>query len=133
MKLFLSLILLFVVGIGNCQAPKQTGFNLDTFTRVPDRFSDCGNGWYFLSKSDNNRKEFILITDYDDAIVYVNNKPLWLRVKNAGYTPGKYTVIIKDGANKPFGDEGWTMKSVITIKFGSKIIWQKTVVGFGGC
>ncbi|WP_461450812.1 hypothetical protein [Mucilaginibacter sp.] len=54
MKLLLSL-LLFVVGISNCQQPKQAAYNLNVYTNLPKdlpTLSNCEAASYYLSKQD---------------------------------------------------------------------------------
>jgi len=138
MKLFLSLILLFVVGIGNCQVPKQTSVTINTFTKVPDDLTGAGECFY-LSQVDKKKGNLICTNDYMTALIYLNGKPIRLKTTptkdikgKAIYTCEKYNLIISKGPFKQVGDENYTMKATLTLEYNSKVVWTKNVLGEGG-
>jgi len=133
MKLVLSIILFFTLGLANEQPKQEPTFKLTTFTNVPQKFSDCDDASYFLSESDVKKGKFICVTNYETALIYINNRPITVKLIDRGYLPGKYSIIINDGSTKDVGDETWTIKSVITIKYDKKIVWRRNLIGYGGC
>jgi hypothetical protein len=139
MKLILSLILGFTIGLSNNQPKQDTSFRLTTFTKVPDDMMGCGDD-YYLSKSDEKQDKLVCRTDYTRALIYINNKPVLLKADykisdkaNHAFTNGNYTIIIKNGALKSTSGEDYTMKPIITLKLNSKVVWMKNLIGDGGC
>ncbi|MDB4905035.1 MAG: hypothetical protein JWQ63_4316 [Mucilaginibacter sp.] len=99
----------------------------------------CGDD-YYLSKNDQKQNRLICRTDYTRALIYINNKPVLLKAnykisdkENHAFANGNYTLIIKNGSLKSTGDEDYIMKPIITLKYGSKVIWMKNLIGDGGC
>ena len=133
MNLFLSIVLFVFATPQGHQTLVSKKFNLTTFTNVPNKYSDCGNGFYFLSEKDAKDGKYIIVTDYDDALIYINNKPITVKVEEKGYLLNKYSVIIIDGRHKNIGDELYLMRSVIILQYGNKIIWKRKLIGRGGC
>lgn len=137
MKLFLSIILFFTIGVNNNQAQQSPVLKISTFKKIPqdltNTMGDCGTGYYYLSKADKKNEKLICVTDYDIVLIYINNKPIKFKSKGNVYVSGKYSLIIKDGPPKDIGDETWTMKSFIVIKYENKMVWSKYLIGYGGC
>jgi hypothetical protein len=137
MKLLLSAILFFTIGLSINQAQQTPATKISTFKEIPEELrntiGDCGTGYYYLSKADKKNEKFICVTDYDIVLIYINNKPVKFKSKGNVYVAGKYSLTIKDGPPKNIGDENWTMKSLIIIKYENKIIWSKDLIGYGGC
>lgn len=141
MNLIWSIIFVFAfIYLTHRQKPEQA-FNLTPFSKIPkgmpDDIGDCGTGSYYLSKEDERNNRLACITDYDIALIYINNKPLKFKVINTKdgtiYISGDYTLIIEDGPEKVIGDETWTMKSMFILRYKSKIVWTKRLIGYGGC
>ena len=133
MKLSILIALFILATPQSRQTFVSNKFNLTTFTKVPDKYSDCGNGFYFLSEKDAKNWKYIIVTDYDDALIYINHKPITVKVEEKGYLLNKYSIIIKDGPHKNIGDELYSMRSVIILQYGNKIIWKRRLIGRGGC
>ena len=100
---------------------------------LPDDIGDCGTGYYYLSKNDEKTGKMICVTDYEVVLIFINNKPIKLKGSGDVYESGKYSLIIKDGPEKMIGDETWTMKSTIIVKYENKVVWRKDLIGYGGC
>lgn len=140
MHLILPLVLFFTFGLSNKQLDQAPILKLNTFTKVPDDFDGFGDD-YYLSKRDEKLIKLICRTDYGRALIYVNNKPVILKANykmsdkvNHVFKNGDCILIIKNGPLKPTGDEDYTMKPTITVKFKSKVIFLlKDLVGDGGC
>ena len=137
MKLLLSGILFFTIGLNINQAQQAPEIKISTFTEIPEdlrnAMGDCGTGYYYLSKADKKNEKLICVTEDDIVLIYINNKPVKFKSKGTMYVSGKYSLTIKDGPPKNIGDETWTMKSFIMLKYENKIIWSKDLIGYGGC
>ncbi|HEY2722396.1 MAG TPA: hypothetical protein VGI82_11760 [Chitinophagaceae bacterium] len=139
MKWHVITALFLAIGSISWQRPQQA-FDLTTFTEIPkgmpEDIGDCGSGSYYLSKQDEINSRFACVTNYDVALIYINNMPMKFKTTKGGhgsYMLGKYTLIIKDGPSKNIGDEAWTMKSVFILKYNNTIVWTKKLIGYGGC
>jgi hypothetical protein len=137
MKLLLSATLFFTIGLNINQAQQKPEIKISTFNEIPgdlrNTIGDCGTGYYYLSKADKKNEKLICVTDYDIVLIYINNKPVKLKSRGNVYVSGKYSLTIKDGPPKNIGDETWTMKSFLVIKYENKIIWSRDLIGYGGC
>jgi hypothetical protein len=139
MKLVLSIIFFFTIGLSNNQTQQPSVFKISTFKNVPDDLMGCGND-YYLTEKDKKQDELVCRTDYITALIYINNKPILLKAnyklgdkENQVYTNGNYMVNIKIGSLKQLDSEYYEMKATIIVKYGSKIIWSKNLIGDGGC
>jgi len=140
MKLFLSIILFFTIGVNNNQAQQQSILKVSTFKNVPDDLMGCGD-CYYLSARDKKIGEFVCITDYAFALIHINNKSIRLKAnekishdKNEEiYTSDKYILRLKKNYTKQDDSEHYVFKGTITIKSGTKIIYQRQITGEGGC
>jgi len=100
----------------------------------------CGES-LCLNKKDEETEKFIFYTDYFRALICIDKKMILLNAHeksnnktNAIFSNGDYTVVIRYGQEKATGDEDYEIKSaIITIKYHSKTIWTKDVIGGGGC
>lgn len=140
MKLILSVILLFMPGLSNHRAGEQQPVKLSTFKDVPEELMGCGDDFY-LNAKDKDKSILICRTDYVIAYIRLNNKAVSLKVNDKMahekdeeiYTSGQFILSIKKVADKQTGIEDYDFKGTITIKSGTKIIYQQNVIGQGGC
>jgi hypothetical protein len=140
MKLVLSIILFFTIGLSNNQTPQPSSFKISTFTKVPDDMMGCGDDCYL---SEGNKKHEILIcrTDYATALIHINNKSVLLHAnesikhdKNEEiYISGQYILRLKMTYKKQVDSEDYEFKGTLTITLGEKILYQQKVIGDGGC
>src|SRR5438309_137569 len=104
MKLILSIILFFTIGVNNNQPQQSPVLNISSFKKIPENLAntmgDCGTGYYYLSKADKKNEKLICVTDYDIVLIYINNKAIKFKSKGNVYVSGKYSLIIKDGPPK---------------------------------
>jgi hypothetical protein len=70
------------------------------------------------------------VDNFENYLVTINGKPLRLKEKPAA---GKYNITIKELSRKQIDTEYYIMTAIITIKYGSKVVWQRKVIGDGGC
>jgi hypothetical protein len=139
MKLFLTIALALLTIVTNGQQPQST-FKISTFKDVPKDMEGCGENFFF-NKQDEKAERFILFTDYARALICIDNKMILIndagrKAQNANrvFSNKDYTVIIQYGPMKNTGDESYEIKSaVITLKYHSKVVWTKNVIGGGGC
>jgi len=140
MKLILVLALIFTIAPNNQQKQSQQAFNVMNFTNIPKDMEGCGEN-LFLNKKDEIAEKFIFYTDYFRALMCINNKMILMKGDNKSddkyskrFSNADYTVIISYGPQKATGDESYEIISaIVTIKYKSKIIWSKRVIGGGGC
>lgn len=100
----------------------------------------CGDDCY-LSAKDEKRDVLICRTDYSSALIHVDDKAVLLKADQTvkhdkdeeTYTSGKYILSLKMIYKKQDGDEDYSFKGVLTIKWGRKILCQHKVTGEGGC
>jgi len=108
-------------------------FKISTFKHVPDDMAGCGNA-YYLSEKDKKEGEIVCITHFTTALIYINNKPIRLtdnhklakRCEHL-YTSEVYTLTTK------LDHEYYVMKGIMVIKYRNNVIWNKKVIGEGGC
>lgn len=99
----------------------------------------AGEGFY-LSAKDKKEGRFICTTNYETALIYVDQKPVRLQTKNISnfskdkqlFNNKEYLFTIIEGPSKQIGDENYTMKGTLILKRGSSVVWEKTVIGEGG-
>jgi hypothetical protein len=140
MKRILTIIFFLLAGIGNRTVAQHQSFTVSTFKKVPDELMGCGD-CYYLSEKDKKETSFVCVTDYTFALVYINNKAIRLKAndkishdKNEEiYTSDQYILIVKKGKMKQLDSEYYQFKGAITIKSGSKVLYQQQIVGEGGC
>lgn len=140
MKLLLSATLFFTIGLNINQAQQAPTIKISTFKKIPDELMGCGD-CYYLSQKDKKQTNFVCVTDYAFALIYINNKSIRLKAndkishdKNEEiYTSGQYILSIKKVNMKQLDSEYYQFKGVITIKSGSKILYQQQIIGDGGC
>lgn len=135
MRLILSILLSFIVLAAFGQGKSTPKIDLTVFTKVPDELDGCGNAYYLSEKDRKNQVNLICCTNFDEVMICINRKPLLLKKMPHfnGYSSGYYLLTIDDGKTKQMDTEYYIMKSVITLKYNSKIIWTKPVFGDGGC
>jgi hypothetical protein len=135
MKLILLVALMCCI-----QQQPQNVFNVMTFTKVPSDMEGCGEN-LFLNKEDEKAERFIFYTDYGRALICINNKMILMprgdkpNEKSTKFFSNKdYALVVRYGLKKFSGDEDYEIQSaIITIKYHSKVIWTKSVIGGGGC
>ena len=140
MKLFFLLAFITLATVTNGQQQSQNLFKISTFKDVPENMEGCGEN-FFYNKQDEKTERYILYTDYIRALICVNNKMIVIKgddkhsnKKNHIFSNKDYTLIIKYGKEKTTGDESYEIKSaIITLKYHSKVVWTKSVIGGGGC
>jgi hypothetical protein len=139
MKLVVAVILFFTIGLNNNRIQQPPAFKIATFKDVPDEMSGCGD-CYYLSEKDKKQHRFICVTDFDTYLVNINGKQIRLKPDNAlnhgkesVWSSGKYSLSVKDTSSKQEDTEYYVLTAVITIKYGTKVIWQQKVIGDGGC
>ena len=140
MKLILSIILLLSVGIYNQTEAQYQRVAVSTFKKVPDDFTGCGDS-YYLSERDKKHGEFVCITNYVFALMYVDNKEIRFKAnekishnKNEQiYVSGKYKLSLKKTYVRNEGDEDYVFKGIITVKLDDHLVYQKQIIGEGGC
>nr|WP_067053878.1 hypothetical protein [Mucilaginibacter sp. L294] len=140
MKLVFLAALLFVSIITNRQQKPQNVFKITTFTKVPRNMEGCGEN-LFLNKQDEKAERFVFYTDYSRALICINNNMILITRSDKSHEKSSsvfsnkdYTLIVKYGQRKPAGDESYQIKNaIITLKYHSKVIWMKNVIGGGGC
>ncbi|HEY2583952.1 MAG TPA: hypothetical protein VGI43_19240 [Mucilaginibacter sp.] len=140
MKLFLPIIVFFTIGLINKGAVQSRSFQIATFKEVPDYMMGCGDDCY-LSAKDEKKDILICRTDYANALIRINYKSILLKAnehvaheKNENiYSNEQYILTIKKINIKQTGSEDYTFKGVITIKSGSKVLYQQQIIGDGGC
>jgi len=100
----------------------------------------AGEGFY-LSAKDKKESKFICTTDYETALIYINQKPIRLKVKDAAhfnrnkqiFIYEKYALMIIGSASKKVGDENYLiLKGTLTLKYDSNVVWEKKIIGEGG-
>ena len=140
MKLTFLLVLMFVGMAANSQQQSQKIFKISTFTKVPSDMEGCGEN-LFLNTQDEKTERFIFYTDYGRALVCVNGKIILTTYSDKSQEKGSrvfsnkdYTLLIKYGRIKKTGDEDYEIKNaVIILKYHSKVVWTRSVIGGGGC
>jgi hypothetical protein len=139
MKLFFLAALMFVGSAISRQQQPQTVFKITTFTEVPKDMDGCGEN-LFLNKQDERAERFVFYTDYVRALICINNKIILITravkpiEKGSVFSNKDYTLAVKYGQKKTIGDESYEIKSaIITLKYHSKVVWTKRVIGGGGC
>jgi hypothetical protein len=139
MKLILFITLFFLHIGNNGQKQSHAVFNVMTFTDVPKNMEGCGEN-LFLNKHDEKAAKFIFYTDYDRALICIDNKMILIKGNesnnktSSSFSNNDYQVVIKYLKEKTTGDEDYDIKSAtMIIKYHSKIIWSKNVIGGGGC
>lgn len=140
MRSLLLTISLFLPIITYGQKQSQTVFKITTFTDVPKEMKGCGIN-LFLSKQDENAERFVFYTDYVRGLIRVNDKMILITNKSklndkssSVFSNKDYTLLIKYIQRKDTGDESYEIKqAVITLKYHSKTVWTKSVIGGGGC
>lgn len=139
MKLAFLAALIFVTQVTNAQQQPKYSIKITTFTEVPRDMEGCGEN-LFLNKQDEKAERFVFYTDYVRGLIYVNNKMILIThnekpLENGSIFSNKdYTLEIKYGLRKSAGDESYQINSAImTLKYHSKIVWTKKVIGGGGC
>jgi len=113
----------------NSQPRQPSSFKLNSFKDVPEDLQGCGDS-YYLSESEKKAGRSICFTDYDVYFLKINGKSYRLTEKEAS---GKYSIDVKELTNKKEDVEYHVLTAILTIKLGSKVIWQKKVIGDGGC
>jgi hypothetical protein len=140
MKVFFLAALMLVGIVTNGQQQAQNVFRITTFTSVPKDMEGCGEN-LFLNRKDEKAGRFIFYTDYGRALICINNKMCLIKnsdkiyYKNSSvFSNQDYTLIIKYVQKKRTGDEDYKInRAIITLKYRSKVIWTKSVIGGGGC
>ena len=140
MKLLLSAILFFTIGLNINQAQQATALKISTFKKIPDELMGCGD-CYYLSQKDKKQSNFVCVTDYAFALIYIDHKSIRLKAnenishgKNEEiYTSGQYILSIQKVDMKQLDSEYYKFKGFITIKAGTRILYQKQIIGDGGC
>ena len=140
MKIILLVALIFMTTISNAQKQTSSIFNVMTFTDVPKYMELCGEN-LFLNKQDEKSKKFICYTDYNQILICLNSKLIMLNTKDESlknhtrsFFNKDYAMVIKYEPLKPINAENYIVTgAVITIKYRSKIIWTKSVIGGGHC
>ncbi|WP_426669103.1 hypothetical protein ACPPVU_23125 [Mucilaginibacter sp. McL0603] len=140
MKLLLSAILFFTIGLNINQAQRPSALKISTFKNVPDDLMGCGDDCY-LSEKDKKQDILICRTDYATALIHINNKSIRLKAnekishdKNEEiYTSDQYILSVKKVNVKQLDSEYYQFKGVITIKSSGKILYQQQIIGEGGC
>ena len=140
MKFILLIAILFYAGV-DFQTKIRPEYKVTPFTvtAVPDDLQGAGES-YYLTEKDKRDANFICITNYIVALLYVNGKPVRLKAKRQlrvsdkknSYFNGKYELIIDNGPEKTDGEENYIMKATIILKYNSKVVWMKNVMGEGG-
>jgi len=140
MKIILSLILLFLPGLSIHNAKKQESVKLSTFKDVPEELMGCGDNCY-LNGKDKTHNILICRTDYSIAFIHLNNRSIRLQAddkvshhKNEEiYINGQYILSLQKIFNNQVDSEDYDFSGLITIRLGSRIIYQQKVIGEGGC
>ncbi len=140
MKLIFSIILFLSIGVDSQTTPQHQIFIVSIFKKVQDDFTGCCDSHY-LSENDKKRSEFVCITNYAFALMYIDNKGIRFKAndkishdKNEQiYTSDKYILSLKKTYIKNVGDEGYVFKGIITVKLDGRIVYQKKIIGEGGC
>ena len=132
--------LILIIGSISWQAKNLPLINLNTFTSIPKDLMGAGEGFY-LSAKDKKESKFICTTDYETALIYINQKPIRLKVKDAAhfnrnkqiFIYEKYALMIIGSASKKVGDENYLiLKGTLTLKYDSNVVWEKKIIGEGG-
>ncbi|MES2277331.1 MAG: hypothetical protein V4592_14995 [Bacteroidota bacterium] len=140
MKLIFLVVLTFVATVASSQQQPQNVFKITTFTEVPRDMEGCGEN-LFLNKQDEKAERFVFYTDYVRGLICVNNKMILITHNDKShdkdgsvFSNKDYTLIIKYGQKKSTGNESYQIKSaIITLKYHSKVVWTKSIIGGGGC
>ena len=122
-------VALLAIGSHNIQPNHNITIKLSTFKDVPEDLQGCGDS-YYLSESDKKAGKSICFTDYSIYFLKINGKSCRLTGKEA---TGKYSIDVKELSNRKEDAEYHVLTAIFTIKLGSKVIWQKKVIGEGGC
>src|SRR5258708_31406310 len=109
MKLILSLILLFTIGLSKSQTQQPPSFKIAIFKDVPDDMTGCGNA-YYLSEKDKKLGVLLCWTDFDSYLVNINGKPIRLQEKPEY---GKFSIVIDELSNKQLDTEYYVLTAVI--------------------
>jgi len=140
MKLILLIALILTTTASNSQKKPNPVFNVMAFTDVPKYMELCGEN-LFLNKQDEKSRKFICYTDYSQILICINSKLIMLNTKDGSlknhtrsFFNKDYTMVIKYDPLKPINAENYIVTgAIITIKYHSKIIWTKSVIGGGHC
>jgi hypothetical protein len=140
MKLIFLAALMCMGIVTSRQQQPQNVFKITTFTEVPRDMEGCGEN-LFLNKQDEKAERFVFYTDYVRGLICVNNKMILITHSDKSHDKGgsvfsnkDYMLVIKYGQKKTTGDENYQIKSaIITLKYHSKVVWTKNVIGGGGC
>jgi hypothetical protein len=128
----------FSVNLHAQNKPLVKGVTLTTFKNIPDDMMGCGDS-YYLSKADMKAGLFLILDNSQDILLYLNNQPVkFKQIRGGNKKLGTYkykdpSLSIKNTYYKQAGDEYYLLRALITLKQGNKIIWQKNVIGDGGC
>lgn len=142
MKLLSILALLLSLSIQKPPPPLQTSqakIDLTSFHSVPKDMMGCGDA-YYLSEQDKKKKAPFFIDDLGmNALIFINNKATRFKApgsrdrSGADYVYGDYIISIKVLSQKKMDDEYYVLKAIFTLKQKGKIVWQRRVIGDGGC
>jgi len=139
MKQVFTLLVLFYTGTSSYMLPKTQPAQLLTFNHVPDEMTGCGDSFYFTEK-DKKKGIFIAVDNFEQVLVSLNGRMVKFKPgkgvrnkKHIGLFYQSYELIIDKLDQKLRDDEYYTFNAIITIKNGGKIVFQKRVIGDGGC
>ena len=139
MKKNVIIALFFAIGLISWQTKHSNLPNLNTFHVIPGDMQGTGESFY-LSTKDKKEGKFICTTNYETALIYINGKPLRLKTKRTSifsknrqlFNSEGYTLTKVEESLKEVGDENYTMKGILTLKYNSNVVWEKPVIGEGG-
>jgi hypothetical protein len=139
MKKIVMMALLFAIGLISWQTEHSNLTNLNTFHVIPGDMQGAGESFY-LSTKDKKEGKFICTTDYETALIYINQKPMRLKVKTTSdlsrnkqlFSYEGYALTIVEESLKKAGDENYTFKGILTLKCNSNVVWEKAIIGEGG-
>ncbi len=139
MKWTIILTLFLTTGSSSWQVKHPPLINLTTFTSIPEDMLGAGESFY-LSAKDKKEGNVICTSNYMTALISINQRPIRLEIKDVVnfsknkqiFTHEKYTLIIIEGPARKVGDEDYTMKGTLTLKYNSDVVWTKNIIGEGG-
>lgn len=133
-SLFVLLSFLIFVNWNN----QQPEYKLSTFKTIPNDMDGCGNNLYLSEKDkkadisiyrDNDVEAILLVNGKFMRFKPVHSKSKFLRIGKSG----QFTLKVSMSSVKTKDSEYYTFKAFLTVLKGRQIIYNKRVIGDGGC